>query len=149
MQTNLSPHWKPLDWNNISNSQPINLATPLTSLQPNQQLNLHVHQYPDHRMVIIETNRKKTDRKATIQGIQDTNWRSHYRVPTKLQQPTNPWCNNLEDAINQLNNQMLRNLNKVAPMKRRRSMKKAPKSLFNKDLLDQRKTMKKLGVKMA
>ena len=37
---------------------------------------------------------------------------------------------------------MLRNLNKVAPMKRRRSLKKAPKSWFNKDLLDQRKILK-------
>ena len=37
---------------------------------------------------------------------------------------------------------MLRNLNKVAPMKRRRSLKKAPKSWFNKDLLDLRKIVK-------
>ena len=34
---------------------------------------------------------------------------------------------NLEDAIHQLNDQMLRNLNKVTPMKRRRSVKKPTK----------------------
>ena len=49
---------------------------------------------------------------------------------------------NLEDAINQLNDQMLRTLNKVAPLKSRRCVRKTPKSWFNKDLLNQRKIIK-------
>ena len=54
---------------------------------------------------------------------------------------------NLEDAINQLNIQMLRNLEKIAPIKRRRNVKKAPKPWFNKQLLDQRKIVKTQGAK--
>ena len=46
----------------------------------------------DHRMVIIETNNRKLTKKTTIQGIQKTNQSRNERVPTKLQQPTNPRC---------------------------------------------------------
>ena len=49
---------------------------------------------------------------------------------------------NLEDAIDQLNDQMLRTLNKVAPLKSRRCVRKTPKPWFNKDLLNQRKIVK-------
>ena len=91
-------------------------------------------------MVIIETNKKLT-------GIpQYREYRNLTKAAMKeFQQSYNNQpildATNLKDAINQLNDQMLRNLNKVALMKKR-SMKKAPKSWFNKDLLDQRKTVK-------
>ena len=96
----------------------------------------------DHRMVIIETtNMKPTEalqykeyRKLTTAAI--TEFQKNFNNQPILD------ATNLEDAIHQLNDQMLRNLNKVAPLKRRRSLKKAPKSWFNKDLLDQRKIVK-------
>ena len=96
----------------------------------------------DHRMVIIETTsmklieapQYKEYRKLTTTAI--TEFRKNFNNQPILD------ATNLEDAIHQLNDQMLRNLNKVAPLKRRRSLKKAPKSWFNKDLLDQRKIVK-------
>ena len=90
----------------------------------------------DHRMVIIEPNHKiltETPQYREYRNLTEA-------AMTEFQQSFNNQpildVTNLEDAINQLNDQMLRNLNKVAPMKKRRSMKKAPKSLLNKDLLD-------------
>ena len=96
----------------------------------------------DHRMVIIEIiNMKpmeapqyKEYRKLTTAAI--TEFQKNFNNQPILD------ATNLEDAIHQLNDQMLRNLNQVAPLKRRRSLKKAPKSWFNKDLLDQRKIVK-------
>ena len=96
----------------------------------------------DHRMVIIETTSMKPTeppqykeyRKLTTTAI--TEFQKNFNNQPILD------ATNLEDAIHQLNDQMLRNLNKVAPLKRRKSLKKAPKSWFNKDLLDQRKTVK-------
>ena len=93
----------------------------------------------DHRMVIIEIiNMKpmealwyKEYRKLTTAAI--TEFQKNFNNQPILD------ATNLEDAIHQLNDQMLRNLNQVAPLKRRRSLKKTPKSWFNKDLLDQRK----------
>ena len=89
----------------------------------------------DHRMVIIETNNKKL-----TETPQYREYKNQTEAPmTEFQQSFNKQpildATNLEDAINQLNDQMLRNLKKIAPMKKRRSMKKAPKSWFNKDLL--------------
>ena len=96
----------------------------------------------DHRMVIIETKNKKLT--ETPQYREYGNLTE--AVMTEFQQSFNNQpildATNLEDTINQLNDQMLRNLNKVAPMKKRRSMKKAPKLWFSKDLLDQRKIVK-------
>ena len=87
---------------------------------------------------------QETNRGTIIQRIQETNYSSNNSVSKKdfNNQPILD-ATNLEDAIHQLNDQILRNLNKVAPLKRRRSLKKAPKSWFNKDLLDQRKIVKK------
>ena len=96
----------------------------------------------DHRMVIIETNNKK---------LTETPQYREYRnltesAMTEFQESFNNQpildATNLEDAVNQLNDQMLRNLDTVAPMKMKRSVKKAPKSWFNKDILDQRKMLK-------
>ena len=76
----------------------------------------------DHRMVIIETSNKKP---TEIPQYKE------YRKLTKTEMTTFQQnfnnqpildATNLEDAIHQLNDQMLRNLNKVAPMKRRRNM---------------------------
>ena len=96
----------------------------------------------DHRLVIIETNTKGLTEKNTIQGWQKLT----EAAMTELQQSFNNQpildVTNLEDAINQLNNQVLRNLHKVPPMKRRRSLRKAPKLWYNKDLLNQRKILK-------
>ena len=96
----------------------------------------------DHRMVIIETTSMKPTeapqykeyRKLTTTAI--TEFQKNFNNQPILD------ATNLEDAIHQLNDQMLRNLNKVAPLKRRRSLKKTPKSWFNKDLLAQRKIVK-------
>ena len=85
---------------------------------------------------------QETNRGTTIQRIQETNYSSNNRVPKNFNNQPILDATNLENAIHQLNDQLLRNLNKVAPMKRRRSLKKAPKSWFNKDLLDQRKIVK-------
>ena len=85
---------------------------------------------------------QETNRSTAIQRIQETNYSSNNRVPKNFNNQPILDTTNLEDAIHQLNDQMLRNLNKVARMKRRRSRKKAPKSWFNKDLLDQRKIVK-------
>ena len=96
----------------------------------------------DHRLVIIETNTKRLTEKPQYKDYRKLT----EATMTEFQQSFNNQpildATNLEDAINQLNNQMLRNLNKVAPMKRRRSLRKVPKSWYNKDLLDQRKIMK-------
>ena len=56
---------------------------------------------------------------------------------------------NLEDAIHQLNDQMLRNLNKVAPMKRRRSLKKSTKIMVQQGSPRPKENSKKQGVKVA
>ena len=80
----------------------------------------------DHRMVIIETSSKKPTeapqykeyRKLTTAAI--TEFQKNFNNQPILD------MTNLEDTIHQLNDQMLRNLNKVAPMKMRRSLKKAP-----------------------
>ena len=93
-------------------------------------------------MVIIETSNKKPTeapqykeyRKLTTAAI--TEFKKNFNNQPILD------ATDLEDAIHQLIDQMLRILTKVAPMKRRRSLKKAPKSWFNNDLLDQRKIVK-------
>ena len=77
----------------------------------------------DHIMVIIETSNKKPTgspqykeyRKLTAAAI--TEFQKNFNYQPMLD------ATNLEDAIHQLNDQMLRKLNKVAPMKRRISMK--------------------------
>ena len=92
-------------------------------------------------MVIIETSNKKPTeapqykeyRKLTTAAI--TEFQKNFNNQPILD------VTNLEDAIHQPNDQMLRNFNKVVPLKRRRSLKKA--SWFNKNLLDQRKIVKK------
>ena len=99
----------------------------------------------DHRMVVIETNNKKPTEKPQYKEYRKLT----EAVIKEFQQNFNNQpildATNLEDAINQLNDQMLRTLNKVTPLKSRRCVKKAPISWFNKDLLNQRKIVKKTG----
>ena len=96
----------------------------------------------DHRMVIIETNNKKLTEKPQYKEYRKLT----EAVIKEFQQSFNNQpivdATNLEDAIDQLNDQMLRTLNKVTPLKSRRCVKKAPISWFNKDLLNQMKVVK-------
>ena len=56
---------------------------------------------------------------------------------------------NLEDAIHQLNDQMLRNLNKVAPLKRIRSLKKGTKIMVQQRSPRPKENSKKQRAKVA
>ena len=82
----------------------------------------------DHRMVIIETNSKNLTEKPQYKEYRKLTKATITEFKQSFNNQPILDATNLEDAINQLNDPMLRNLNKVALMKRRRSVKKAPKS---------------------
>ena len=96
----------------------------------------------DHRLIIIETNSKKHKEKSQYKEYRKLDKAAITEFQRSFNNQLILVATNIEDAINQLNNQMLRNFDKVAPIKRRRNVKKVPKSWFNKQLLDQRKIVK-------
>ena len=103
----------------------------------------------DHRSVIIETNNRK---------LTETPQYREYRKLTEaaimeFQQSFNNQpildVTNLEDAVNQQNVQMLRSLDKVAPMKKRRSVKKNTKIMVQQGSSQPKENSKKQTAKMA
>ena len=103
----------------------------------------------DHRMLITETNNKKPTEIPQHKEYRKLAEAAIIEFQQRFNNQPILDVTNLEDAIHQLNNQMLRNLDKVAPMIRRRRVKKAQKIVVQQGSSQPKENNKKQGEKMA